>query len=374
MINLPLHGIKILDLTRLLPGPVCTMHLADMGAEVIKIEEPGLGDYARSIPPIQKVNSSFFLAVNRNKSSVTLDLKEEKDKKIFLKLSETADVIVESFRPGVVSKLGIDYNTIQKINPKIVYCSITGYGQTGPYSNKAGHDINYCSYTGIINQNKKGERPLIPNFQIADIVGGALNAAMGILAALVYQKTTGEGQYIDISIMDGTLAHCNTALAHLNISDPGLLTGALPCYNIYETADSRYIALGALEFKFWKLFCESINRKDLISFHMCFGTEAEKIYTEVASIFKANTFSYWTAYFKNIDCCVSPVLSMNESIKNEQVIARNMVINHEHPTEGNVVQFSLPVKFSKSTFTVRKPAPLLGEDTEEVIDNINNIK
>lgn len=363
--NKPLHDIKVLDLTRLLPGPMCTLHLADMGADVIRIEDPKSGDYARSIPPIQKKNSSFFLSINRNKRSVTIDLTKPEGKKIFLKLSETADVITESFRPGVVARLGIDYETTKKTNPKIIYCSITGYGQTGPYRDKAGHDINYCSYAGILNQSKK--HPAIPNFQIADIVGGSLNAAMAILAALVYQKTKGKGQYIDISIMDGTLAHSATALALLNYPDSRFLTGALPCYAVYETADSRFIALGALEFKFWKIFCEAIKRDDLISSHIVFGKEAEKIQEEVAEVFLANTLSYWLKYFKDIDCCVSPVLSLNESVNNEQVIARDMIINKEHPTEGNVIQFRLPVKSSEFNFTIQKPAPLLGEHTESVL-------
>ena len=365
--NKPLQQIKILDLTRLLPGPMCTLHLADMGADVIKIEEPVSGDYARSIPPLQKDNSSFFLAANRNKRSITLDLTKPEGKKIFLKLSESADVIVESFRPGVVSKLGIDYEVIKNINPKIIYCSITGYGQTGPYRDKAGHDINYCSYTGVIKPGKNGKRPSIPNFQISDIVGGTLDAAMAILAALVYQKTIGKGQYIDISIMDGVLAHSVTALASLSYPDGDMLTGGLPCYTVYETADSRFIALGALEFKFWKLFCETVKRDDLISSHLVFGKEAEKIQENVAGIFKANTLAYWMELFKEVDCCISPVLSFKESLKNEQVMARNMIFNEEHPAEGNVVQFGLPVKSSEYHFSIQKPAPLLGEHTEEVL-------
>ncbi|TAL59147.1 MAG: CoA transferase [Bacteroidetes bacterium] len=365
--NKPLRTIKILDLTRLLPGPMCTLHLADMGADVTKIEEPVTGDYARSIPPMQRANSSFFLAVNRNKRSVTLDLTKPEGKKIFLKLSETADVIIESFRPGVVSKLGIDYDTVKNINSKIIYCSITGYGQTGPYRDKAGHDINYCSYTGVIKQVKNGEKPSIPNFQIADIAGGSLNAAMAILAALVYQKTTGKGQYMDISMMDGVLAHSATALVNLSYPDADMLTGGLPCYTIYETADSGFIALGALEFKFWKLFCETIKRNELISSHLVFGKDAEKIYEKVAEIFRANTLAYWIELFKEVDCCISPVLSFKESLKNEQVVARNMVFNHEHPSEGNVLQFGLPAKSSEYQFSIQRSAPLLGEQTEEIL-------
>lgn len=365
--NKPLETIRVLDLTRLLPGPMCTLHLADMGADVIKIEELSTGDYARMVPPVQNKNSSFFLAINRNKRSLALDLTKPEGKKIFLKLSETADVIIESFRPGVAEKLGIDYDLVKKNNPKIIYCSITGYGQTGPYRDKAGHDINYCSYAGIIKPGKNGERPVIPNFQIADIAGGALNAAMAVLAALVFQKTTGKGQYMDISMMDGILAHSATTLANLNYPDAGMLTGELPCYTIYETSDSRFIALGALEFKFWKLFCETIKKDELISSHLVSGKAAAEIYDKIAAIFKTNTLTYWMKLFKEVDCCISPVLSFKETLTNEQVMARNMVFHLEHPSEGNVLQFGMPFKSSGYRFSIQKPAPLLGEHTEEIL-------
>lgn len=359
----PLTGIKILDLTRLLPGPMCTLHLADMGAEVIKIEELSVGDYARLMPPMQDKNSIFFHAVNRNKRSIAIDLTKEEGRKIFLKLAETADIVVESFRPGIVNKLGIDYDTLKKINPKLIYCAITGYGQTGPYRDKAGHDINFCAYSGVLD--RKGEFPFISNFQIGDIAGGSLNAAMGILAALVQQKMTGEGQYIDVSILDGIIAHTTIELSQLNNDVQGFLTGALPCYSIYETADKKFMAVGAFEFKFWERFCKAIERDDLVMFHMVIGEDAEKTYNEVAVIFKSNTHQFWTDKFKNIDCCVSPILSLKETLNNEQVKARNMLEIHKYPDEGEVKQFGLPIKFSSFKFEVEMPAPLLGEHTEE---------
>ncbi|MBI2995704.1 MAG: CoA transferase [Candidatus Melainabacteria bacterium] len=378
-----LNGIKVLDLSRLLPGPMCTLHLADMGAEVIKIEEPKKGDYSRFIPPIQKINSNFFLALNRNKYSMTLDLTKEEGKNIFLKLLKTTDVVIESFRPGVTKKLGIDYSVVKKENPKVVYCSITGYGQTGPYRDKAGHDLNYCSYLGIIRE------PSIPGFQIADIVGGALNATMGILAALVYKKTTGQGQYLDVSMMDGTLAHQATELSSLrslnekdeNISNTDLLTGKVPCYNIYKTADERFLAIAAIELKFWRIFCETINRKDLIPHHMVTGDKAAKVKDELTKIFKTKTLNEWIEYFKNVDCCVSPVLTFKEAVINEQIKARNMFLTEEHPIEGKVTQFGFPIKFSDFNFDIEKHAPMLGEDTEKMLkglgysdDEIKNLK
>lgn len=359
----PLTGVKILDLTRLLPGPMCTLHLADMGADVLKIEEISIGDYARLMPPMQNKNSTFFHAVNRNKRSIAIDLTKEAGRKIFLKLAETADIIVESFRPGVVNKLGIDYDTLKINNPKLIYCSITGYGQTGPYRDKAGHDINFCAYTGVLD--RKNEFPFIPNFQIADVVGGSLNAAMGILAALVQQKMTGEGQYIDVSIMDGILAHATTSLAQVNHGEKGYLTGTLPCYSVYETADKKFIALGALEFKFWERFCKAVDRDDLVAFHMVAGAEAQKTFAEVAAIFKSNTRQFWTDKFKDIDCCVSPILSLKESLNNEQVKARNMIKIEKNENEGEIIQFGFPLKFSGFEFEVEMPAPLLGEHTSQ---------
>lgn len=358
----PLKGIKILDLTRLLPGPMCTLHLADMGAEVLKIEDTAVGDYARVIPPIQNKNSFFFNAVNRNKRSVAIDFTKDEGRKLFFKLAETTDVVVESFRPGVVKKMGIEYDSLKALNPRLVYCSITGYGQTGPYKDMAGHDLNFCAYAGILD--RQGQTPFIPNFQTADIAGGALNAAMGILAALVQQKMTGEGQYIDVSMLDGILAHTTPALAQIDFSEKNFLTGTLPCYAVYETADNKYMALGALEFKFWERFCKAVERVDLIPFHMVTDEAAESIFAEVAAIFKSNTREHWTDKLKDSDCCASPVLSLKEAINNEQVQARNMVVKENHPQEGRVRQFSLPIKFSGFQFDVEQPAPQLGEHTE----------
>ena len=372
----PLTGIKVIDLSRLWPGPICTLHLADMGASVIKVEDKEKGDYSRSVPPLQKTNSSFFLAVNRNKSSVALDLTKEEGKNIFLKLAKSGDVIVESFRPGVAKKLGIDYEAVKNENPKIVYCSITGYGQTGPYRDKAGHDLNFCSYAGMLDKTTEGKNiPSVPQFQIADIVGGSLNAVMGILAALVYQKTTGQGQYIDVSILDGVLAHYVTALSSLEspkeaLSINDLLTGKLPCYNIYETADKRFMAVAALEFKFWKRFCEAIGKEGLITEYLKTGEVAVRIHKELSAIFRTKTLTQWVDHFKDIDCCVSPVLTLKETLETEQVKSRNMVLAEEHPIEGSVTQFSLPVKFSSFEFNIEKPAPMLGENTEEILSEL----
>lgn len=361
----PLNGITILDLTRLFPGPMCTLHLADMGADVIKIEDTTIGDYARQMPPMQNQNSYFFNAVNRNKKSVAIDFTKKQGQELFLKLAKSADVIVESFRPGIVKKMGIDYDTIKIVNPRIVYCSITGYGQTGPYSRKAGHDMNFAAYSGVLHRN--AATPFLPNFQIGDIVGGALNAAMGILAALVQQKTTGEGQYIDVSMLDGVLAHTAPAMAMAEYSEHNFLTGTLPCYSIYPTKDDKYMALAALEYKFWERFCKAVERTDLLPLHMVSGQDASTLFQELTTLFKSNTRDYWTAKLDAVDCCASPVLSVTEAINNEQIIARSSVVKQQHPKEGEVTQFALPLKFSSFDFEIKTPAPTLGEHTHEVL-------
>ncbi|MGH8750755.1 MAG: CaiB/BaiF CoA transferase family protein [Burkholderiales bacterium] len=370
----PLHGIRVLDLTRLLPGPVCTLHLADMGADVIKIEDTEEGDYARKLGGVKKQNSGMFLAINRNKRSLKLDLKQHTDKEIFLKLAKTADVIVESFRPGVMEKLGIAYEKIKTINPKIVYCSISGYGQTGPYRDKAGHDINYLGYAGVLDQiGAAGGAPVLPNLQIADLLGGSLTAAMGILAALVDAKTSGQGRYVDVAMADAALAHAIFPLAaHLNhghtlARGEDMLSGGLPCYNIYKTSDGRYMAVGALEKKFWEKCCDVLKRPDLKPMHRVKTKEAKLVKKELARIFASHTQAYWNKKFAAADCCVTPVLTLEESLNHPQFQARGMVVKDKHPVEGEITQFALPLKFSEDEFLITRHAPQAGEHNQKIL-------
>ena len=374
---LPLDGIKILDLSRLLPGPLCTLHLAGLGAEVVKIEEPGTGDYSRAIPPLTKDISTFFLAVNRNKKSVTLDLKTPEGREILLKMVENAHVIVESFRPGTLSKMNLSYEVLAKHNPGIILCSITGYGQTGPYRAKAGHDLNYLAYAGILRPTEgSGGKPTIPNFQIGDIVGGTQNAAMGILAAIIQQTSTGKGQHLDVAMLDGLLAHNVVALAQkesvssIGMDTSGILTGLLHCYNLYKTKDDKYIALGALEFKFWAMFCESINRDDLVSKHMVMGKESEQVFTELSGIFASKTRDEWVDDLDGADCCIAPVNTLVEALRDPQVEHRELVKFHEHSEEGGVTYFDLPFKSSVMLPPENTGAPLLGEHTEEILKEL----
>ncbi|HQU79259.1 MAG TPA: CaiB/BaiF CoA-transferase family protein [Azonexus sp.] len=360
----PLTGIRVLDLTRLLPGPVATLHLADLGAEVIKIEDPQVGDYARTLGTGQGEDSAYFRMINRNKQGLRLDLKKPGGVEVFMRLAATVDVIVESFRPGVTDKLGIGYAAVATVNPKISYCSISGYGQDGPYRDHAGHDINYLGYAGVLDQiGSEGGNPAIPNFQIADLLGGALTAAMGILAAVLEAQRTGQGRYIDVAMTDSVLTH--TYFTMLRLNDAGhsaprgsdLLNGGLPCYAIYRCADGRHMAVGALEGKFWKACCTALERPEWIRRQWDAGLRSE-----MAALFATRPRDDWATLFAAVDCCVTPILSPEEALDNEQIAARRMVLR-----DDGLTQFAPPLKLSGYEFTVRQPAPKVGEHNDGIL-------
>lgn len=360
----PLNGIRVLDLTRLLPGPVATLHLADLGAEVIKIEDPQVGDYARTLGKGTGEDSAYFRMINRNKLGLQLDLKKPEGVEIFMRLAREADVVVESFRPGVVDKLGIGYAAVKAINPKIAYCSISGYGQDGPYKDQAGHDINYLGYAGVLEQiGSEGGNPVIPNFQIADLLGGALTSVMGILAAVVEAQRTGEGRYIDVAMTDSVLAHSYFTL--LRLADAGhsaprgtdQLSGGLPCYATYRCADGKYMAVGALESKFWKACCAVLERPDWMARQW-----DASLRSEMAALFDTRCRDDWAALFVTVDCCVTPILSPEEALANEQVCARQMVLNVD-----GLNQFAPPLKMSGYEFSIRQPAPKAGEHNAAIL-------
>ncbi len=371
-----LSGIRVLDLSRLLPGPYCSMMLGDLGAEIIKVEEPGRGDYIRYYLPKLKAESAFFLALNRNKRSMTLNLKSERGKKIFIDLVKNVDVVLESFRPGVMEKLGIGYKKLQKSNPKIIVCSISGYGQDGPYAEKAGHDINYLSIAGITGLTKtKDGKPVIPGIQIADI-GGGMMAAYCILAAIIDREKTGKGQYIDISMTDAAMTWSTMYLgkyfADGKIPKPSseLLTGQFACYNIYKTKDGGYMSLGALEPQFWSAFCKAIGMEDMIPRQMDEGEKAEKLISEVKKVFLEHTKDEWIELLKDVDCCCEPVNSFDEMLSDPQIIHRKMICEIEHPKEGTIRQINFPGKFSATPARVRLSPPALGQHTEEILKKL----
>ena len=360
----PLAGIRILDLTRLLPGPVTTLHLADLGAEVIKIEDPQVGDYARTLGTGQGEDSAYFRMINRNKQGFRLDLKKPEGVEVFMRLAREADVIIESFRPGVMAKLGIGYAAIAAVNPKIAYCSISGYGQDGPYKDLAGHDINYLGYAGVLDQiGSAGGNPAIPNFQIADLLGGAMTAAMGILAAVIEAQRTGQGRYIDVSMTDSVLAH--TYFSMLRLNDAGqsaprgtdLLSGGLPCYATYRCADGKHMAVGALEGKFWKTACEVLGHPDWLKRQWDASLRGE-----LAELFATRPRDEWARLFAAVDCCITPILSPEEALANEQILARKMVVQ-----EDGLTQFAPPLKMSGFEFSIRQAAPKSGEHNAAIL-------
>lgn len=353
--DLPLAGIRVLDLTRLLPGPVATMHLADMGADVTKIEDPGAGDYARAMGPVRAEVSQFFVAVNRGKRMLRLDLKDAAQRERLLAMVETADVLVESFRPGVMDKLGVGWATLRARNPKLVMCAISGYGQHGPFAQLAGHDINYIGYAGMLEQNAGADgMPALPNLQVGDLLGGAQSALQGILAALVAVKMGGAGRFVDVSMADAVLAHNLMPLVAVNNGAPAapgrdLLSGGLPCYSVYRTADGRHMAVGALELKFWQACCDVLQRPDLRARHWQLGQQvggddAMAVKAELEAIFAARTLAQWTEAFAAADCCVSPVLRTEEALAHP--LFQHIVTRRSHETEGEYWAVSQPVRFT----------------------------
>ena len=316
----PLAGIRVLDLTRLLPGPMATLHLADMGADVVKIEDTEAGDYSRAmghvrgLPPM----SDVFRLVNRNKRAMRLDLKQAQGREVFLRLAKGADVVVEGFRPGVMAKLGVGYEALAAVNPGLVYCSITGYGQNGPYADRAGHDVNYIGYAGVGDQIGTAEAPVVPNFQIADLLGGALTPVMGILAALIDARSSGRGRHVDVAMTDAVFAHAIFPLlgflehGRTPPRGSGMLGGGLPCYNVYRTRDARWMAVGALERKFWETLCDILGCPELKGKHIVYGEEARPVKERLAAAFASRTQREWAEVFAGADCCVSPVLEMHE--------------------------------------------------------------
>ena len=364
----PLAGLRVLDLTRLLPGPLASMHLADLGADVIKIEDTGAGDYARSAGAVHG-DISYFQLVNRNKRSLTLDLKQAAGVDAFMRLAAQADVILEGFRPGVVDKLGIGYQAVSSLNPRIVYCAITGYGQDGPYRDRAGHDLNYLGYCGLLDQiGTSGGEPAIPNFQIGDLFGGSLSALVGVLAAVLGARASGQGRYVDVAMTDAVFAHTLfPLLAVLGLGQAlprgeDVLTGGMPSYGVYATSDGRYFAVSAMEPKFWQMLCAAIERPDLKSFAFATGAEGQRIRRELEAAFAQRTFAEWTALFDRVDCCVTPVLRFEESLENEQLLARGMIVEVD-----GVRQFAPPFKISDLPFEARLPPPAAGEHSEEIL-------
>lgn len=386
-----LNNLRVLDLSRLLPGPYCTLALAQLGADIIKIEEPDGGDYARELSP------EIFDIVNRGKKSVTLDLRQASDVDKFKQLVKEADVVLESFRPGVMEKLGCDYETLKAINPKLVYASLTGYGQTGPYAKRPGHDINYLGYAGVLDQTGLGgKRPALSNVQIADLAGGAQNCAIAILAAIMGARNSGKGCWIDIGMLDGALALQSMALSshhrHGSSQPRGkdMLTGALANYNVYRCRGGKYLAVGSLEPKFFLALLKELTPRFLwrqpkppkrkhnrnspppaANNGGALGKLAQRPKTLrrlmiparwlMQIILLTRTRDQWEARLAHKETCVSAVLTLEEALQNEQVIAREMVADSPR---GPIIMS--PFKFVGAR-TKNGPSPTLGEHNDVVL-------
>ncbi len=370
-----LDGLRILDLSRLLPGPFATQLLADAGADVIKIEDPERGDYTRYTPPYtDREVGTIFDAVNRGKRSVTIDLKKDTGQEVFMDLVETADVVFEQFRPGVVDRLGVDYESVRKYNPEIIYCSLTGFGQKGPYADRVGHDLNYIGMAGMLDLTRTDEDadPQIPGYPVADMSGGLL-AAFSILGAIVSRELGNtNGEYVDVSMID-VVTSFSQPVAHEALTGDGPLpgetplTGAFPWYDVYETANGRYVTIAALEEKFWKAFCEAIGRKDLIDLHQTENPdEREALREELRNIFARKSREEWENELGDVDAMVAPVWTLSETLSSDHVAARELLDRETGtPRVGFPVQTSEPPKDSGAGVP-----PGHGEHTEDVLRSV----
>jgi crotonobetainyl-CoA:carnitine CoA-transferase CaiB-like acyl-CoA transferase len=371
-----LSDIKVLDLSRLLPGGFCSLMLADFGADVLKVEDTGMGDYVRWSPPYHEgaddtAKSALFLSLNRGKRSIRLNLKEEAGREVLLRLVREHDVLLESFRPGVMERLGVGYERLREENPRLVYCAITGYGQDGPYTARSGHDMNYLGLNGLLGlSGDAGGPPVQAAGQIADLGGGALMAAFGILAALRERDRSGEGQLVDVSMFDGSLAWLALVAARYLAEGQtpargGLeLAGSLICYRPYGCKDG-WITLGALEPKFWQAWCRGVGREDLIEKQ--FERPGSAAHAEVEALFRERTRDEWQAFASEHDCCLEPVLDLDEALDSELVRAREMVVRIEQPGTDGVSLLGVPVKLSRTPGAPAGPGPALGEHTAEVL-------
>jgi crotonobetainyl-CoA:carnitine CoA-transferase CaiB-like acyl-CoA transferase len=356
-----LENVRILDLSRQLPGPFCAMMLGDLGAEVTTIAAPN-DPLGAGIPML-----------TRNKRHMTLNLKSAAGRAVFDKLVADTDVVLEGFRPGVTTKLGIDYPRLAGLNPRLIYCSISGYGQDGPYREKVGHDLNYIGYAGVLGvTGTAGGPPVIPGVQIADIAGGTLMATIGILAALLARTHTGRGQLVDIAMLDGAFA-CNVFHILMQLIGQGTargdtrLTGRYACYAVYETADRKHVSVGALEGHFWRNLCEHFGRADLIPLQFAEGEDRERVLAFFRDAFKRKTRDEWVRELEPVDICFGPVNDVAEALADPQLQARGMVLEEEHPQFGRVRTIGSPIKLSATPPAMRRPPHAFGEHTDEIL-------
>jgi len=366
---LPLQGLRVLDLSRLLPGPYASLVLADLGADVVKLEDPAGGDYLRWMPPMAGEQSGWFHALNRNKRSLALDLRRPEGPAVLLRLARRFDVVVESFRPGVMDRLGVGYQALSRENPRIVLCSISGYGQDGPYRDRAGHDIDYVALAGVLAVNGPPERPVPLGVQVADVAGGSWPAVAGILAALLGRAATGRGAHVDIAMAEGALAMLALQQGAANARGTPLrrggeqLNGGSACYAVYRAKGGGFVALGALEPRFFRTFCEAVGRPELAERQF----DGDGPRAEIEAIFASRTRAEWGEFASRHEACVMPVLEGDEPRGDPQMVHRRSFVEVETPWEGRAMPgLASPVRLRGLEAPLR-PAPRLGADTDEVL-------
>ena len=368
---LPLHGIRILDLSRLLPGPFATLVLADLGADVVKIEEPSLGDALRFLPPLAGEQSGAFHALNRNKRSLALDVRRPEGVAAFLRLARQADAVVESFRPGVLARMGLGWDVLHAANPRLVLCSITGYGQDGPYAARAGHDLDYVALSGVLGASGPPDAPAMSGVQLADLAGGGWPAVAGLLAALAGRTATGEGAHVDVSMLEGSLALLTLPVAMAAARGTPIargremLSGGAACYGVYRTKDGRFAALAALEPKFFAAFCAGVGRPELAERQ--FENDGAGPRAEVEAIFASRTLAEWERFAAEQDACVAPVREGEEPRRDPQLAVRGAFLAVDTPWEQRAVAgVATPIRIAGSA-APRRPAPRLGEHGDAVL-------
>ena len=365
----PLEGLRILDLTRLLPGDYCTLLLADLGADVIKVEQPGRGDYIRWVPPLVDGEGAAHRALNRGKRSITLDLGQPGGVALLKRLGADADALVESLRPGIMERLGVGYGVLAEANPRLVYCSLTGYGQDGPYSQLAGHDINYMGYAGLLHATGELQGPpVLPAVQVADF-GGGMAAAVGILAALREASATGRGREVDVSMFDVVVSWgavlSSWYLATGSVPERGRmpLSGGLACYRVYAAGDGKYLAVGALEPQFWRHLCVMLGLREFIDVQMDPSRQGE-IATRLTQVFSTRSRDEWVEELADLDTCVGPVNDVSEALTDPHAAQRGMLAT----ANGTPVGPGPTIKVSGHEVGDARPAPSLGEHTDEVLE------
>ncbi|NOY79287.1 MAG: CoA transferase [Calditrichaeota bacterium] len=365
---MPLRDLKILDVSRLLPGPYAAMILAEFGARVIKIEDPAGGEPLRATTPKLQGESIYFSALNRGKRSLTLNLKSEEGRAIFRRLVASSDVLVEGFRPGVMKKLGLDFDSLKETNPRLIYCAITGYGQSGSDAGRAGHDLNYLAKSGLLDFLQKDGQPIVPGFQLTDIVGGTLQALVGILLALIQREKTGLGQMVDVSMADGALLFLPLILAEFGLPHlpPNPVGGFFACYSLYPTRDGRTLSVACYERKFWEGFCRALGHEKWISLQ--FNPDPavqENLKTQISKIIASKPLAHWVDIFTPLNICVEPVQSLDEVVDDPHFRERGDLFR-----ENGIFNLHFPLHGSQLKKHPGIRPPKLGEHTEEILGEL----